>query len=755
MDVKSIVAQMSVEEKASLCSGLNFWETKPLERLGVASIMVADGPHGLRKQGSETDSVGVAESVPATCFPPAVLSACSFDRDLLREVGAAIGDEALAQGVSVVLGPGVNIKRSPLCGRNFEYFSEDPYLAGEMAAEFIKGVQSRGVGTSIKHYAANNQETRRFTTDAKIDERTLREIYFPAFEKAVKEAKPATVMCSYNRVNGVYASENHRLLTKILRDEWGFDGVVVSDWGAVNDRVMSLIAGLELQMPGGDDYNDKKIVDAVSSGELGEEILDQAAERLLELVVRYGNKGAADAKFDKEKHDKLARRVAAESVVMLKNDGILPLKSGAKIAFIGEFAEKPRYQGGGSSLVNPIKMTTALEAAAECANVTYCKGYVSEKCDDSDPVLETEAVALAKTSDVCVIFAGLPNSYECEGFDREHMRLPLGQLKLLEAVAAANPNVVVVLYNGSPVEMSWDHNAGAVLEAYLGGQAGGGAVADILFGAANPCGKLAESFPIKLSDNPSYLFYIGEGDAAEYREGVFVGYRYYDAKEMEVRYPFGHGLSYTTFDYSNLSLSAASVKDTERVTVSVDVTNTGQMAGKEIVQLYIGPKNKDDRVIRPLMELKGFDKVHLQPGETKTVTFKLDKRSFAFYHTGLSDWHVLTGAYGLYVGRSSRDIVLEGVVNVTSTVKIPLMADINTAIRDIVRMEGGEAFIRGFLEKIPYQFTGQTDDPEPGSIGFMFAKMLPDMVMRSFANVVHSSLNLEHFQAMLDEHLNK
>ena len=759
MNIKQIISDMTLEEKASLCSGRNFWETKSVERLGVPSILMTDGPHGLRKIAA-SPSVGDSESNPATCFPPAVLSACSFDRDLLKEMGEAIGEEADAENIRIVLGPGVNIKRSPLCGRNFEYFSEDPYLAGEMAASFIKGVQSNGVGTSLKHYAANNQETRRWSSDSRIDERTLREIYLPAFRKAVQESQPTTIMCSYNRVNGEYASESHRLLTEILRDEWGFKGVVVSDWGAVNDRVKGLAAGLELEMPGiAKPSNDDYIVKAVRSGELKEEVLDLAIERLLNLIIRVGGcKESAESgtrHIDEEKHNKLARKIATESMVLLKNDNnILPLDKNAKIVFIGEFAERPRYQGAGSSQVNPIKMTSALEAANEYTSITICKGYNTNNCDDVDKVLENEAVSAAKDADVCVLFIGLPPAYESEGFDRTHMRLPEGQNKLIEAVAAVNSNVVVVLHNGAPVEMPWIDKVSGVLEAYLGGQAGGGAVADILFGKANPCGKLAESFPKKLSDNPSYLYYFGERDVTEYREGVFIGYRYYDAKEMEVLFPFGYGLSYTSFEYSNLRLSASKIKDTETLTVTADITNTGSREGKEVVQLYTGQKEKDDRLIRANKELKDFAKVSLAAGETKTVTFTLDKAAFAYYNTEIKDWHVLTADYEIMLGYSSRDIGATAAVTVESTTLLPFKADVNTTVRDIKRMKGGEAFLRKQAETYS-TFAVMDTNPQPGSFEYMHLHAIPEMVLRQVRLMGSMpDVTVEDIQKSLDEDLN-
>jgi len=754
MNIKEIISKMTLEEKAGLCSGMNFWETKPVERLGVPSILMTDGPHGLRKISSGPSS-GDRTSIPATCFPPAVLSACSFDRELLKEMGEAIGAEAASEDISIVLGPGVNIKRSPLCGRNFEYFSEDPYLAGEMATAFIKGVQSKGVGTSLKHFAANNQETRRWSSDSVIDERTLREIYFPAFKKAVEESKPTTVMCSYNRVNGEYASESHRLLTEILRDEWGFDGVVVSDWGAVNDRVKGLEAGLELEMPGvAEPPNDVYIVEAVKSGKLNEEVLDLAVERLLNLIVRVG--AATNKSFDKEKHNILARKIATESIVLMRNyNNILPLSNDAKIAFIGEFAEKPRFQGAGSSQVNPIQMTSALDAAKEYANIRYCKGYNTNYCDDSEKALEDEAIALAKEVDVCVLFVGLPPAYESEGYDRTHMRMPEGQNKLIEAVATANPNTIVVLYNGSPVEMPWLDMVSGLVEAYLGGQAGGGAVADILFGAANPCGKLAESFPEKLSDNPSYLYYLGERDVTEYREGIFVGYRYYDTKEMWLEFPFGHGLSYTTFAYHNLRLSADSIKDTDTLTVTVDVKNIGSKEGKEVIQLYIGQKEKDDRLIRANKELKDFAKVSLKPGETKTVTFTLDKSAFAYFNTEINDWHVLTADYEIMIGYTSQNIAVKETVNVESTVIIPLKAEVNTTVRDIKRMKNGEALLQELVEKSP-MFARINTTPEPGTLEYMHLNAIPEMVLRQVRLMgAMPGMSIEDIQKFLDEKLNK
>ena len=680
MDIKKLVSQMTLEEKAGLCSGLDFWHTKPVERLGVPACMVSDGPHGLRKQDEQADHLGINDSIKAVCMPAACATAASFDRDMIGRMGEAIGDSCQHEKLSVVLGPAVNIKRSPLCGRNFEYFSEDPYLAGEMSAAYINGVQSKNVGTSIKHFAANNQEHRRMSSSSNADERTLREIYFPAFETSVKKAQPWTVMCSYNRINGVYASENPWLLTDVLRKEWGFEGYVMSDWGAVSNRVAGVAAGLDLEMPSSGGINDRKIVAAVRAGELDEAVVDQAVERILTINYRYLENAKPETPWDQEADHLLSAKIAEECMVLLKNEGVLPLSKDDDVAFIGEFADKPRFQGGGSSHINSFKTTSALEAA-KGLKVTYAQGY-SVAADEATDEMIAEAVAAAKAAKVAVVFAGLPDSYESEGYDRTHMAMPACQNKLIEAVAAANPNTVVVLHNGSPVEMPWINQVKGVLEAYLGGQAVGLATIRVLYGDANPCGHLPETFPIKLQDNPSYLYYGGEGNEADYREGIFVGYRYYDKKDMAVLFPFGHGLSYTTFAYSNLRLSAAEITDQDTLTATVTVTNTGDRAGKTVVQLYVG--DKESTVLRPVRELKGFEKVALQPGESKDVTFTLDKRSFAYWNTQLGDWHVETGEFTIEVGQSSREIDVCGTVTVTSTVELKRHYTLDTIFMDIM-----------------------------------------------------------------------
>ncbi|MDY0380065.1 MAG: glycoside hydrolase family 3 C-terminal domain-containing protein, partial [Defluviitoga tunisiensis] len=685
-DIKSLIAQMTLEEKASLCSGLDNWHTKPIERLGIPSIRMSDGPHGLRKEVPNQQT-----SVPSTCFPTAVTTASSWDRELIKQMGQALAQECQAEEVDIILGPAINIKRSPLCGRNFEYFSEDPYLSSQLATAYIQAVQSMGVGTSLKHYAANNQEYRRFTIDETIDERTLREIYLSNFEGAVKEGKPWTVMCSYNRVNGILASENKYLLTDILKEEWGFEGFVVSDWGAVDERVEGIKAGLDLEMPSSYGIGDQKIIEAVKIGKLDEKELDQTVERLLKIIFKAVDNRKRGTTYDKQAHHKLARKIAGESMVLLKNqDNILPLKKEGTIAIIGAFAKKPRYQGGGSSHVNPTKLDNALEEIEKLvqgkAKIIYEEGYNLDN-DEMNQELIDKAKETAKKSNVAIIFAGLPDRYESEGYDRKHMKMPENHNKLIEEISKVQPNTIVVLSNGAPVEIPWIDKVKGLLESYLGGQAGGGAVADILFGEVNPSGKLAETFPKKLSHNPSYLNFPGEGNKVEYREGVFVGYRYYDKKEIEPLFPFGYGLSYTTFEYTDISVDKKEITDKETIEVKVKVKNTGKVKGKEIVQLYV--RDVESKVNRPEKELKGFEKIELAPGEEKTVTFKLDKRSFAYYNTEIRDWYVESGEFEILVGKSSKEIELKETVKVNSTVTIKKKYDRNSTIGDL--MEDPEA----------------------------------------------------------------
>ena len=682
--IRELIAQMTLEEKAGLLSGEDFWHTKGVERLGVPQSMVSDGPHGLRKQDEQADHLGINDSIKAVCFPAASATAASFDPDMIEKMGEALGDACQHEKLSVLLGPAVNIKRSPLCGRNFEYFSEDPYLTGVMATALIKGIQSKNVGTSIKHFALNNQEHRRMSSSSECDEKTIREIYFPAFEMAVKEAQPWTVMCSYNRINGTFASENPWLLTDVLRKEWGFEGYVMSDWGAVSDRVAGVAAGLDLEMPSSGGINDRKVVEAVKAGKLDEKLVDLCCERILNIVFRYVENAKPETPWDKEAQHLQAAEVAADCMVLLKNEGgILPLNKEDDIAFIGEFAEKPRFQGGGSSHINCFKTTGAVEAA-KGLKVTYARGY-DVAADDAPADMIAEAAAAAKKAKVAVVFAGLPDAYESEGYDRTHMRMPESQNRLIEAVAEANPNTVVVLHNGSPVEMPWIGRVKGVLEAYLGGQAVGLAEVKVLFGDVNPSGHLPESFPIKLEDNPSYLFYGGEPAGTEYREGIFVGYRYYDKKKMDVLFPFGYGLSYTTFEYSGLKLSKDKILDTDTVTVTVTVKNTGKRAGKTVAQVYVGDVEGYVNAVRPVRELKAFRKVELQPGESKEVSFTLCKRAFATWRSEIHDWFVESGEFSIEVGDSSACLPLKATVTVKSTQKLPAHYDMNSIVMDLMK----------------------------------------------------------------------
>ncbi len=754
MDVKKLISQMTLEEKAGLCSGLDFWRTKPVERLGIPSCMVSDGPHGLRKQDDAADHFSINESIKAVCFPAGCATAASFDRDLLTKLGEAIGESCQHERVSVILGPAVNIKRSPLCGRNFEYFSEDPYLAAEMAAAHIHGVQSKNIGVSLKHLAANNQEHRRMSSDSVVDERTLREIYLAAFEMPVRREKPWTVMSSYNLINGTFSSENRWLLTDVLRGEWGFDGYVVTDWGAICERVKGIEAGVDLEMPASGGINDKKIVEAVRSGRLDEKLVDLACERILTINYRYLENARPDTPWDKEAHHELSASMASECMVLLKNNDILPLDKSDKIAFIGEFAEKPRFQGGGSSHINCFKTTSALEAA-EGLDIVYAKGFDIERDSTTDELI-AQAVAAAKSSKAAVIFAGLPDAYESEGYDRIHMRMPDCQNRLIKAVAEANPNTVVVLHNGSPVEMPWAKDVKGILEAYLGGQAVGLAAVRVLYGDVNPSGKLPESFPIKLEDNSSYLFYGGEGNTAEYREGVFVGYRYYDKKNMDVLFPFGHGLSYTAFEYSNLRLDKKQLKDTDSLTVTVDVKNTGKVFGKDVVQLYVS--DVKSTVFRPLRELKGFEKVSLNPGEVKTVSFTLDKRAFAYWNKDIHDWHVETGEFVIEIAKSSRDIVLKQTVTVESTVTLPVHYDMNTILMDILADPKSGSLAKPIINSLKTVFMPEEDNGSSASkeaiSDEMMEAMIQAMPLRAVLNFGIPQYPEETLQALLDT-LNK
>jgi beta-glucosidase len=758
IDIKKLVAELSLEEKAGLCSGADFWHTKAVERLGLPAIMVSDGPHGLRKQASTEDPMGVNDSIKAVCFPTGSALACSFDPEVFQTLGDALGEECQAEDISALLGPAVNMKRSPLCGRNFEYLSEDPYLAGELAAEYVNAIQRNNVGTSVKHYAANNQETRRMSISSEVDERTLREIYLTAFETVVKKAQPWTMMCSYNCINGVYSCENDWLLNKVLRKEWGFQGLVMTDWGAMNNRVNSLKAGLDLEMPSSGGITDNEIIDAVKNGSLSLEVLDLAVERVLTLVKKHYEGKVEGVTLDLDGHHELARRLASESAVLLKNDSILPLKEDAKVAFIGEFAATPRFQGGGSSHINCFKVTSALEASKDYS-VHYAKGFDIRKDELEDTLLQ-EAITLAKSSEVAIIFAGLPDHYESEGYDRTHMNLPSCQNTLIDEIVKVQPNTVVILHNGSPVEMPWVNKVKGILEVYLGGQAVGGATVDLLYGKANPCGKLAETFPKRLQDNPSYLNFPGTNRTVEYKEGVFIGYRYYDAREMEVLFPFGYGLSYTSFEYSDLKLNVLGSEkvenipgdrlhmiDTDQLQVSMKVKNTGNRFGKEIVQLYV--MDKEASVNRPPKELKGFAKVALNPGEEKTVTFTLDKRAFAYYCTELGDWYAESGTFELLVGSSSRDILLSDAVELKSTVTVPILFDDRTTFADVIsKMENPNEFfalLKGTMDD------SSTDDEDNTGLDKMILEMMKNMPLHSARSFAAMGLPIDDINQLIEK----
>ncbi|CDA18866.1 thermostable beta-glucosidase [Ruminococcus sp. CAG:488] len=665
---KDLISQMTLKEKASLCSGKDFWHLKSIERLGLPEIMVCDGPHGLRKQNAENKKVGIGNSYPATCFPTAVTTACSWDRDLIYKMGQALAEECLQHGVSVLLGPGVNMKRSPLCGRNFEYFSEDPELAGEMGAAFIAGVQSKGIGTSLKHFAGNSQEMKRMTSNSIIDERALREIYLRAFEKAVKKSQPWTVMNAYNLLNGTYCSENDWLQNKVLRDEWGFKGAVVSDWGAVNDRVAGLNAGNDLEMPSSGGVNDAKIVEAVKCGVIDETTLDERVDKLIDIILKGAANKKPGYKFDVKAHNLLSRQIAEQSMVLLKNDGnILPLKrvEGEYVAVIGAFADNPRYQGAGSSIINPTMIDSGRRAFNNSPiSVKFADGYDRSGKRKNEDAYITEACNLAKNASKAVVFIGLTDDYESEGFDRSTMKLPDGHNRLVEAVSRVNDNVIVVLEGGSPVEMPWADDVKAILNAYLGGQSVAPAIVDVLTGKANPCGKLAETYPICLKDTPTSFRYPDSKEDVQYRESIFIGYRYYDKVERNVRFPFGFGLSYTSFEYSDIKLKKKNLAKGEGAKVTFTIKNTGDVAGSEIAQVYVA--KPESKIFRAPKELKGFVKIHLEPGEEKKVTVELDDRAFAFWNTATEDWCVESGEYKILVGASSRDIRLEAAAKMKS-----------------------------------------------------------------------------------------
>lgn len=701
-----IVNKMSLEQKAKFVSGYDYWHLEEATDLGLPKIMVTDGPHGLRKQNPDKKSssgIGLGNSVPTTCFPPAATSACSWDEDLLRQEGEALAEECIQEKVSVILGPGTNIKRSPVCGRNFEYFSEDPLLAGKMSASLINGCQSKGVGNSLKHFACNSQEAFRMVINEVIDERTIREIYFPAFEIAVKESQPWTIMNSYNRINGVYASQNKWMQEDVLRGEWGFKGLVLTDWGASVDRIPGLENGTDLEMPSSGTLNTQKIIEAVKSGELDIKVLDERVDNVVDLIIKSKPNLEKNYKYDVEAHHKLAQKVAEGSMTLLKNEeNILPLKSGQKVAVIGELAKSPRFQGAGSSVINATKLDNAYDCLVSLGvDVTYAQGYEKGK-DVVNDQLVSEAVATAKSADIAVVFAGLTEEFEGEGYDRVDINMPSCHNNLISEVAKANPNTVVVLAGGSVVYIPWIDEVKGLLNSGLGGQAGGAAVANILTGKVNPSGKTAETYPVKFEDNPTFGNYPGGPVTSEHRESVYIGYRYYDKAKKDVLFPFGYGLSYTTFEYSDIKVSSKDIKDTDTLKVSFKIKNTGSVDGAEIAQVYVA--DKESTIFRPEKELRAFTKVFLKAGEEKEVTVELGKRAFAYYNVNIGDWHVETGDFDILVGASSRDIKLTETVKVTSTVTAEIPDYRNTApayyTADLSEMKG-EQFAAVYGQELP------------------------------------------------------
>ena len=682
--INEIISELTLEEKASLCSGRDDWSTQPIERLNIPWIWLSDGPHGLRRAPA-TNKAGYGDQHPATCFPTASALAASWDTDLIYSVGQSLGDECQTLGVNVLLGPGVNIKRSVLGGRNFEYFSEDPVLSGEIGAAFINGVQSQGVGTSLKHFAANNVETRRMHINSDLDSRTLNEIYLTPFEIAVKKAQPWTIMACYNRVQGEYGTQSVDLLTKKLKEEWGFEGIVISDWFAVIDRVKGIEAGMHIEMPGVHKYNDKLIVESVKNGTLAEAKVDALVREILRIVYKAKSLQKENAEFDIEEHHQFARRVSGETITLLKNDqSVLPIKNSRykKIAVIGEFASNPRFQGNGSSEVKPTKLDNVLnllnEEYGSSFEINYAQGYNLR--DDSDFSLIDDAKNIAANSDIVLIFAGLPLHYESEGIDRKHIDMPESHNKLINELTMLNKNTVVILTNGSAVAMPWANSVDAIVESWLGGQAGAGGVIDVLFGKVNPSGKIAETFPVKLEDTPAYFNFPGEEGDALYGERLFVGYRYYDYKNIEPLFSFGHGLSYTTFEYSDLRILNKNITDKDELSVKLKIKNTGELKGKEVVQLYV--KDEQSSLIRPKKELKKFVKVELMPGEEKEITFNLYARDFSYYDSKRNTWIAESGSFVILVGASSRDIRLTENIALKSTQNITLNYDEYTFIRE-------------------------------------------------------------------------
>ncbi len=754
--IRSLVKKLTLEEKVSLCSGSDFWHTKAIERFGIPAVMVSDGPNGLRKQNLEDENGGVNNSIKAVCFPSGVNLAASFDTDIVFTVGETIGEECQAENVATILGPGNNIKRSPLCGRNFEYYSEDPILSGKTAAAFINGVQSRGVGTSLKHFCANNQEFRRNSYNCVVDERTLREIYLKTFEIAVKESHPWTVMCAYNLVNGVQMSENRRLLTDILRKEWGFDGLVMSDWGAVRDRVKGIAAGLDLEMPYSYGAYDDLVIQAVKDGDLAEDDLDRCVERILRFVFRAIESHDDKAVWDKEKHHLIARDLAGECLVLLKNeDKVLPVRKNEFVLFIGGFAKKPRIQGGGSSHINCSEIDTALFAMQWNTKHVYEEGF-SATDDLYDEKRFNSAIRAAKDVDKVVIFAGLPDSYESEGYDRQHMDLPKVQNDLISAVADVNPHVIVVLSNGSPVTMPWADKVEAIMETYLCGEGSGVAVVRALYGNINPSGRLPETFPMRLEDNSAYIDFSGDCSEINYREGIFVGYRYYTKKKIPVLFPFGHGLSYSTFTYGRMSVDTDTMRDDETLEVTVDVINESNVPGKEVVQVYVEADIPNTKVRRAVRELKGFTKVFLDAHEKKTVSFILDKSAFAYYDTELCDWYTEPGDYRVEICENAEKVIMYKTVKVLPKKPKKTVYDENSIYKDIMEDPAAAKVAKPFFDKyLSNNFQADNlDESAAEAFGTDPYVYLRDTTLRSVVNMSFGKITYTEMRELIDK-LNK
>ena len=747
--INQLVSKLTLEEKAALCLGRDDWSTQPIEHLNIPWIWLSDGPHGLRRAPA-TNKPGYGDQLPATCFPTASALAATWNLDLVYKVGQALGEECQAQGVNVLLGPGVNIKRSVLGGRNFEFFSEDPILSGEMGAAYINGVQSQGVGTSLKHYTANNVETMRMYNNSNMDTRTLHEIYLTPFEIAVKKAQPWTVMACYNRVQGVYGTQSPYLLTDILKKEWGFKGIVISDWFAVVNRVEAMKAGLNIEMPKVSAVNDSLVVAAVKNGDLDIAVVNQLVKEILTIVFKAKSQEKEDAEFDMQKHHAFARKVASEAITLLKNENqVLPVtkEKYKRVAIIGEFSTAPRYQGNGSSEVKPTQLDKVLDIIknkyGKEIKISYAQGY--KLSDDNDLSLIEEAEKVAASADVALVFAGLPLHYESEGIDRTHIDMPISHNKLISEVASVQKNTVVVLSNGSAVSMPWIKEVDGVLETWLGGQAGAGAVADVLFGKVNPSGKLAETFPVRLEDTPAFFNFPGEQGDVLYGERIFVGYRYYDEKKIDPLFPFGFGLSYTTFEYSNLKLSAKNTTDKEGVSVSLRVKNTGYIKGKEIVQLYVS--DKECTLQRPEKELKKFAKIELEPGEEKEVTFKLDARDFSYYDGKREMWIAESGEFIISAGASSRDIRLSESLNLQSTQQVPLAFDEYTFFKSYWSNKQTREFLKELLPNWIKSFTpkGKTMDEA------VFPDFMAEHPMIKYPYITHGEINHDQVMELVEK----